>query len=104
MAKVLRTSEAEDSLLEIGRYIAQKTQSLQRAFDVLNRIDEKCELYSGFPMAGSVCDDLGPGLRYFPVDSYVVIYRPLNDGIRVLLAAHGHQDIPEVFHRLFPNE
>ena len=103
MGKVLRTPEAEESLLEIGRYIAKQTQSRQRAFDVLDRIDAKCELYSDYPMAGSP-SDVAQGLRCFPIDSFVVIYRPLHDGIHVLLVAHGHQDIPELFRRFFPDE
>ena len=38
MASVYWTDKAEESLLEIGRYIIERTQSRQRGLDVINRI------------------------------------------------------------------
>ena len=101
MARVLKTPEAEDSLLAIGRYIARESQSLERALRVLDRIDEKCRLYAQHPLIGTSREDLGPGVRCFPLDSCVVIYRPIADGILILVVTHGHQDIPVLFRRLF---
>jgi toxin ParE1/3/4 len=45
--------------------------------------------------------DLGEGLRCFVVGSYVVIYKPLDDGILVLLVVQGARDIPAVFRTIF---
>jgi len=45
--------------------------------------------------------DLGENIRCFPVGNYVVIYRPLGDGIIVLLVIHGAMDIPTAFRELF---
>jgi toxin ParE1/3/4 len=104
MARVLKTAEAEDSLLAIGRYIARESQSLDRAMRVLDRIDEKCRLYAERPLIGQSREDLGPGVRCFPIDSYVAVYRPVDDGILVLVVAHGHQDIPVLFRQLFGYE
>jgi plasmid stabilization system protein ParE len=52
MAQVLKTAEAEDSLLAMGRYIARESQSLDRALLVLDRIDVKCRLYAQHPLIG----------------------------------------------------
>ncbi len=37
--------------------------------------------------------DLDESLRLFPVGDYGVVYRPLDDGILVLLVAHGSRRI-----------
>ena len=42
MGRLLSTSEAEENLLTIGRYIAWQNQSIERAHQVLDRINEKC--------------------------------------------------------------
>lgn len=101
MARILRTPEAEESLHAIGRYIAEQSQSLDTAFHFLDKIDEACRLYSTQPQMGTSRPDLGRNLRCFTVDSYVVIYQPLHDGILVLLVIHGARDIPTVFRDFF---
>ncbi len=34
--------------------------------------------------------------------SFLVIYEPSDDGITILLAIHGAQDVPRAFQKLFP--
>ena len=103
MARVCWTDKAEESILSIGRYIIERTQSRQRGLDVISRIEEKCVRYATFPLSGTSREDIGPGLRCFPVDSLVVIYRPLEDGIVVILVAHGHQDLRTIVEQIFGN-
>jgi hypothetical protein len=43
MASVYWTDKTEESLLEIGRYIIERTQSRQGGLDVINRIEQKCD-------------------------------------------------------------
>ncbi|MCH7988184.1 MAG: type II toxin-antitoxin system RelE/ParE family toxin [Planctomycetes bacterium] len=81
---------------EIGRYIAKQSQSLETALRFLNAIDAKCEQYARQPMMGTTRPDLQAEVRCFSVGSYVVLYRPITDGILVLLVVHGHRDIPSV--------
>jgi toxin ParE1/3/4 len=101
MANVYWTDKAEESVVEIGRYIIEQTQSRQRGLDVITRIENKCAHYARFPMSGTSRDDIGPGLRCFRVDKLVVIYRPLADGIVVILVTHGHRDLRTVVEQLF---
>jgi toxin ParE1/3/4 len=101
MARVCWTDRAEESVLEIGRYIIEQTQSRQRGLDVINRVEEKCARYAQFPSSGTSREDIGPGLRCFRVDNLVVIYRPLEDGIVVILVTHGHRDIRTVVEQIF---
>lgn len=101
MARVCWTDKAEESILGIGRYIIEQTQSRQRGLDVITRIEEKCALYAKFPGGGTSREDIGPGLRCFRVDKFVVIYRPIDDGIVVVLVAHGHQDLRTIVDQIF---
>ena len=52
---------------------------------------------------GTSRDDIGPGLRCFAVDSFLIIYRPIQDGIVVVLVAHGHQDLRTIVEKVFGN-
>ena len=101
MASVYWTDRAEDSLLEIGRYIIERTQSRQRGLDVINRIEQKCEHYAQFPLSGTSREDIGAGLRCFRVDKFLVIYRPQEDGIAIILVTHGHRDLRTVVEQIF---
>ena len=101
MALVLKTTAAEKSILDIGRFIAKQSQSLDVAVRFLDKIDEKCALYATQPHMGEARPDLGYGIRCFPVDNYVVIYSPRPEGILVLLLVHGSRDIPTVFQKIF---
>ena len=104
MARVSWTDKAEESVLTIGRYIIEQTQSRQRGLDVITKIEEKCARYAEFPQAGTPRKDIGPGLRCFPVDNLLVIYRPIEDGIAIVLVAHGHQDLQTIVNSIFGND
>ncbi len=101
MARVCWSDKAEESVLAIGRYIIEQTQSRQRGLDVITKVEEKCERYAEFPQVGTARPDLGPGLRCFPVDNLLVIYRPIEDGIAIILVAHGHQDVRTIVEKIF---
>ena len=101
MARVCWTDRAEASVLEIGRFIIEQTRSRQWGLDVISRMEEKCRRYSEFSEAGTPRPDLGPGLRCFPVDSLIVIYRPIENGIAIILVAHGHQDVRTIVETIF---
>lgn len=99
MAQVLRTPAAEESRIDIWLHIAEDNPAA--ADRQLERIDDKCRLYAEQPEMGDPRPDLGQDIRCFSVGNYVVIYRPLEDGILVLLVVHGARDIPAVFRSLF---
>ncbi len=101
MARVCWSDKAEESVLAIGRYIIEQTQSRQRGLDVITKVEEKCERYAEFPQVGTARPDLGPGLRCFPVDNLLVVYRPIEDGIAIILVVHGHQDVRTIVEKIF---
>lgn len=102
MSTVRKTQKAEESLLDIGVWIYQSSGSIEIACKELGRIDAKARQYANQPMMGTIRPDLGENIRCFTVDSFVVIYEPSDDGITILLAIHGAQDVPRAFQKLFP--
>ncbi len=99
MSHVLLTADAEESRVDIWLHVA--VDSPTAADRLMTRIDDKCRLYATHPHMGALRPDLGPQVRCFSVGNYVVIYRPIEDGIVVLLVIHGSRDIPTVFRDLF---
>ncbi len=46
---------------------------------------------------GPARPDLAPGLHYFVVGRYLVLYRALRDGIEVVRVVHGARYLPDLF-------
>ncbi len=95
MPRVLRTSKAEEDLLEIWSYIADDNPAA--ADTLLDDIDAACRTLAANPVSGRAREELAPRLRSFPVGSYIVFYRPMEDGIVVIRVLHGARDLPELF-------
>ena len=95
MARILRSAQSEIDYLEIWVQIAQPSQ--QAADQLIERFDERLAMLAGNPLAGRARDELRPGLRSFPVHSYVIIYRPVENGIELVRVLHGQRDIEQLF-------
>jgi toxin ParE1/3/4 len=96
MSRVERTLAAEQDLEEIGYYIA-KQRCPATAEKILREIHAKCSLYAGQPEMGTLRPDLGEHHRVFHHKRWVVIYRPIQDGIEVLRVVDGARDYPSLF-------
>ena len=94
MAKVLRTSQAEEDLLAIWAHVAD--DNLGAADKLLDAIAAACGTLAENPLAGRRRAELAPRVRSFPVGNYLVFYRPMKDGIVVIRVLHGARDIPEL--------
>jgi toxin ParE1/3/4 len=95
MTIVVKRPLAELDLWEIWDYIAD--DSLDRADDFLDRVEEKLRSLARTPGMGRRREELLPGLQSFPVGNYVVFYRAIEDGIDVIRILHGSRDIEEIF-------
>jgi toxin ParE1/3/4 len=99
MGQVHRSSKADDDLDAIGEYIARQSGSTGTAARFLAELDERMESYARQPLMGELRDDLGPDIRMFAFrKNYIVLYRPLDDGIDVLRVFHTARDYPRLFH------
>jgi toxin ParE1/3/4 len=99
MGRVLKTPEAELDLIDIWLHISE--DSVRAADAVWARFEEKFALLSDHPLIGPAREELGAGLRSFPVDNYLVFYRPLveGDGVALLRVIHGARDLRRLFFR-----
>jgi len=92
LPRIIITERADFDLDDIGDYIAEQSGD-ERAEAVLLTIDEKIRLHATMPLAGRQRDELREGVRSFPVYNYVVFYRPLANGIRIIRILHGSRDL-----------
>lgn len=89
------TPLAEADLMEVWRYFAQGGES--RADKVLDGILKQCRQLAQFPLMGRTRESLAANLRSFPVKSYVIFYRPVNDTVEIVRILHGARDIESIF-------
>lgn len=95
MSQPYFTNRALTDLDDIWLYIAQ--DSARAADRFLARILEKCRMLADAPLAGPARPELGAGLRSFPVGTFLIIYRPVKDGVEVLRVPSGYRDIEALF-------
>lgn len=50
-----------------------------------------------FPNMGQSCDNFAIGLRSFPVEDYLIFYRPIDAGVEVVRVVSGYRDLETVF-------
>ena len=91
-----RTAEAEKDLLALWDYIAQDNP--EAATRLLLTIDEKCARLAANPQLGPARPDIAPEMRYFPVGSYLILYRIVTDEVEIVRVLHGARDLEAIFH------
>ena len=97
MSLCIISPTARDDLQQIHEYIAQYNSA--RATRSVEDIRERCYLLADYPYMGIARSDLGEGCRSFvvPNTGYVIMYRPIEDGVEITRVRHGSQS----FRRLF---
>ncbi|MEH2305452.1 type II toxin-antitoxin system RelE/ParE family toxin [Nostoc sp.] len=69
--------------------------------DVANRlltlITQKLDNLAQFPSMGRRRDELLTALRSFPIDDYLIFYRPIAEGIEVVRVVSGYRDLEALF-------
>ena len=91
MSRVVLVDIAQADLDEIWFYIAQ--DSPENADRFIDTLLKKCQTLASYPDIGQDRKELGPDLQSFPVGSYVIFYRAIENGIEVLRVLHGMRDI-----------
>ena len=51
------------------------------------------------PLMGPARPELGRDLRSFPVGDYLLIYRPVKEGIELVRVVHGARNLRRIFKR-----
>jgi|SRR5262245_22952850 len=88
---------AEADLEELAFYVFVETGNLEIANRLVDSITERFALLGTHPNAGRRRDDLRPGIRSFPVGSYVVLYRIEGDDVLVQRVVRGSRDLEALF-------
>lgn len=94
MTRVVLTDSAKQDQLDIWLYVA--ADNPDAADRLLDEIDDVLRLLSGAPGLGRARDDIAPGLRYFPVGNYLILYELLPDGITVVRLVHGARQLSRI--------
>jgi len=90
--------QASADLDDIWYYVAIESASAEIADRFVDSMTERLFLLPGHPyLARSRDDDLGIGMRSFPVGEYVIVYFVENKDVHILRVVHGLRDMEELF-------
>lgn len=95
MPTLIISPEAEQDLVDIWLYIAEDQPVNADRF--LERLEQKAQKLAEFADLGIDRLDLAPGIKSFPVDRYVLYYRPNDNGIELVRVLHGSRDVNLLF-------
>jgi toxin ParE1/3/4 len=95
MAQVSLSPRAIRDLKEISNYITRQSTSVQ-ARNVLSKIASTMKTNAMHPLIGRSRNEISEGLRSFSILSYIVLYRPMEDGIRVVGIVHSSRDLSSI--------
>jgi toxin ParE1/3/4 len=88
--------EAALDLVQIWRYIG-KQSSFQVADRVESAIRDKIIFLAGSPGAGHLRKDLtDQPVKFFPVYSYLIVYRPDTKPLQVVSILQGRRDVEQI--------
>jgi toxin ParE1/3/4 len=88
--------EAAFDLVEIWRYI-KKQSSIEVADRVEAVIRDRIVFLAGNPGAGYWRKNLtDETVKFFPVYSYLIVYRPDTKPLQVVSILHGHRDVEQI--------
>ena len=87
--------EARQDLQGIHDYIA--ADDPRAALQLIERIEQSCQLLAENPLMGEGCDFLAECLRMTAVGNYIVFHRPDDDGAKIVRVIHGARDWRRLF-------
>ncbi len=92
--------EAEQDLDDIKDYV-KKEGGTRAAHYVLRQIRDAVVFLGNTPGAGHLREDLTDAdVKFWPVFSYLIIYKPASRPIEVVRIIHGSQDIAAILARI----
>lgn len=95
MPPIVQRPRALADLAEIWDYIADDSEERADAF--IDLLDRKIHALARQPSIGRAREELAEGLRSFPVDRYIIFYRPTPKGIEIIRVLHGARDLEPLF-------
>ena|ERR1700704_4243171 len=94
--RYLLSPEAAIDLVQIWRYI-RKQSSIEMADRVESVIRDRIAFLAGNPGAGHWRKNLtDQNVKFFPVYSYLIVYRPDTKPLQVVSILHGRRDVEQI--------
>jgi len=95
MSRCILAPSARLDLKEISSYITRFNPDAARRLN--KKIIQQCKLLADFPNMGQSSENFGNGLRSFPVEEYLIFYRPIDGGVEVARIVSGYRDLETAF-------
>ncbi|MGB7552997.1 MAG: type II toxin-antitoxin system RelE/ParE family toxin [Candidatus Korobacteraceae bacterium] len=96
ISRYVLAPEAAIDLVEIWRYIKRQS-SIEIADRVESGIRDKIAFLAGNPGAGHWRRNLtDETVKFFPVYSFLIVYRPETKPLEVICILHGHRDLEQI--------
>lgn len=93
--------QAQEDLIQIGRYLARESGNKEIARKSLTKLRQQCRHLAMLPgTMGRARPEFGEGLRSIPCGNYVIFFRYNNDFLEIASIIEGHRDIEEMFHSI----
>jgi toxin ParE1/3/4 len=97
MPKIRIAETAGDDLEDIWEYVAQNDPEAARK--LIKEITGKFKLLRDHPQIGREENRLLSSLRRFPASSYIIFYKPFDNGVEILRILHAARDIEKILGR-----
>ena len=94
--RYLLAPEAAIDLVQIWRYI-KKQSSVEMADRVESVIRDRLAFLAENPGAGHWRKNLtNQGVKFFPIYSYLIVYRPDTKPLQIVSVLHGRRDVEKI--------
>lgn len=93
--RITRRPKFDDDLFAIWQFIAADAPA--RADTFLDALKALFDLLASSPQMGVARLKNFPQLRIYPYRDYIVLYRPLADGVELWRIIHGARDYAQAF-------
>jgi len=90
--------EAKTDLIDVAYHIGVEQGKPLTADKIIDGALELASTMAKQPLVGQTCPDLGEGIRMFSYKNrWVIIYRPIEEGIYVIRFIDGSRDYDKLF-------
>jgi toxin ParE1/3/4 len=95
MSNFVISPSASKDLNQIADYFLGV--NLDAGEKLFREFNKKCQNLATFPKMGRSYAHIRPYLRGIPLNSYVILYKIIDDGIEILRIVNGRQDLESLF-------
>jgi len=96
MQRINRSPQSNKDMDAIWEYIADDNR--KSANKLIRMISDGFVTLARHPRLVTARPDLGKDLRYFPVGSYIILYREIAEGVEIVRVLHGARNLEAIFH------